>query len=141
MSVHAPAVRLHDVAHDREPETEPVLLALAALGLLKPIEDMRQELGSDAAARIADHDFGVRVHALQGDFDPAAARREFDRVRQEVPDHLQQAVRIARYGFDHLVDAGVDAHALGIGRGADGPDRLFDDARQYHRLHVQTGLA
>ena len=36
---------------------------------------------------------------------------------------------------------GLKPHALGVGGGLNGGDRVVDDERQLHRLHVQANLA
>ena len=50
--------------------------------------------------------------------DPAAWRRELDRVRQEIPDDLLQPVGIRRNRLDGLVDVGIELKLPGDQRGA-----------------------
>ena len=65
-------MHLDQVAHDREPEPEAAgAPRQPGVGLRELIEDMRQELGGDADAGVADHDLDVRVHAFEPDLHPA----------------------------------------------------------------------
>src|ERR1044071_7335510 len=67
------AVQLDQVAHYRQPQTEPAVLARRLLvGLPEPLEDVRQELRLDPGPRVADRDLDVRVDALQPDLHPPA---------------------------------------------------------------------
>ena len=67
--------------------------------------------------------------ALQPHLDAALLRRELDRVRQQVPDHLLQSIRVARDRADARIDDGLDAHALRVGRRLHRRDRVVDDQR------------
>ena len=93
---HRAAVQLGQLLRDREPEAEAAMLARERrVGLPEPLEDERQELRRDAApvslTVISTCEFDARETQLH----PAAARRELDRVRQQVPDDLLQPIRIA----------------------------------------------
>ena len=59
------------------------------------------------------------VHALQPHLHAAAARRELDGVREQVPDDLLQAVGVARDGAGPRVEDRLQADALGLGRRPD----------------------
>src|SRR5215813_7908210 len=64
--VYGPTVQLHQIAHNREPEAEPGMLSGSrAVGLAETLEDVRQKIGLDADARIADNDFDAGVDALE----------------------------------------------------------------------------
>src|SRR5262245_9603145 len=81
----APAVRLHDVAHDGESETRGARLA-AVLPLHEPLEDALALLGRDAGTGVGDaHAYDPVVRA-GADRDLAAARR----VPQPVRDQVRQ---------------------------------------------------
>ena len=88
------------------------------LGLGEPVEDMRQEVGRDAAARVRDRDLHLGAVALQAGLDAAAAWRELDRVREQVPDHLLQTVGIARSRPHRSVQVRGEVDALGVERRA-----------------------
>src|SRR5690349_12772917 len=65
---------LDDALRDREAEAEP-----AALGRDEVVEDRREPLGRNAAARVGDGDLDVRGGALGRDGDAAAGLRRLDR--------------------------------------------------------------
>ena len=90
------AVQLDDVPHDGQPEAEPAVRpGRAAVGLAEAIEDERQHLGPDALAGVRDHDLDLRADAPDVNLHAAAARRELDRVREQVPHRLLQPLAIA----------------------------------------------
>src|SRR5439155_4173541 len=96
---HPAAVQVDQVPDDREPEAEAAMGAGAsALRLSEAIEDVGQEFRTDPHPRVLDGDLGVAVGALETDFDTTLPRRELDRVRQQVPYDLLQAVRVAAHG-------------------------------------------
>ena len=136
------AVHLDDVTHDRQAQAEASGLARhAALGLAEPIEHKRQEVVADPDAGVADHDFDVRIDPLEPELDATALRRELHRIGQQVPDDLLQPIGIAGHGPDPGIDDGLETHALRIGGRLGGRDRVVEDHRQLHGLHVQTDLA
>ena len=63
--------------------------------LAELLENVRQKFRGDAAARVADRDAGVRVGALQTNFDMPAGGGEFDGVGDEVKQHLANARGVA----------------------------------------------
>ena len=135
------AVHLDDVPHDREPQTEPAGLAGGpSLALPEALEDIRQEVRTDADTGIADDDFDVRVHPLQSHVDATALRRELHRIGQQVPHDLLQAIGIAGHGTHTRIDDGLQAHALRVRGRLDGSDGVVHDQRQFHGLHVQPDL-
>src|ERR1043166_1627953 len=92
------AMQLRQLLHDAETEPEPAMLAREArVGLPEMFEDVREKLRRYTAARVADRDLDVRVHARQLQLDLAAASGELDRVRQQIPHDLQQSIWIAGY--------------------------------------------
>ena len=95
--VDGAAVHFDDVSHNRQPEPQSAGLARrASLRLSKPFEHVRQEVRTNADARVADDDFDVRVHAFEPDLDAPFLRRELHRIRQKIPDDLLQSIGIAR---------------------------------------------
>src|SRR5690606_23328470 len=91
------AVQLDEVPHDREPEAEPAVRARGGgVGLPEALEEPWQRRGADAGAVVADGEPDVAPGVRERDRDPAAARRELHRVRDEVPDHLLEALGVAR---------------------------------------------
>ena len=67
------------------------------------VEDEGEEFRADALAGVADPELHEVLRAAQPDFDAAAARRELDGVREQVPGDLLHAVRIAQDGGDRVV--------------------------------------
>ena len=85
---------------------------------------------ADADARVADHDFDVRVDALEPDLDAAAAAVNLTAFDSRFQTHLLQAIGIAR-DRPHARDRGSSgAHALGVGGRLHRRDRVVDDQRQ-----------
>src|SRR6266542_819049 len=138
---HGPSVQFDEVPHDRQAETQPAVTAgRRAIGLRKTIEDVGQELGADADARVFDRDRRVVALALQAHGHAAVARRELHRVRQQVPEHLLQAIAVPRNGID-IVDLTVNRDVLGFGGWRDGVERRVHHVAQAHRREVQPQLA
>ena len=92
-------VQFHDPSRNREPKTT-VGPCGRAVTLPEPLEQMRHEFFSNADPGVADRELHMRVDALQTQLNPPATWRELDGVRQQVPDHLLQSIRIARYASD-----------------------------------------
>ena len=136
------AMRFDEMAADRQPEAEPAVRPRErAVGLAEALEEVGQELRRDAFPGVADADLDLRVDALQPHLDAAAAGRELDRVRQQVPDHLLQPLRIARHRHAGLIDRRLQPDALRRRRRRHRFERLVDHARQVHRADVQPQLA
>src|SRR6185503_14066597 len=84
-------VKLDEVTHDRQPEAEPAIWPRRpGLGLAEALEDVRQEGSLDADAGVGDEeiDGAVALDPAQSHRHHAAARRELDRVGEQVPHHL-----------------------------------------------------
>ena len=99
-------VRFGELLGDRETEPEASLPALGARPLVEHVEDTREQLRAHADAGVPNPERdGVSI-TLQSDIDAPTARREFERVVQQVRDDLVQARRIP-------VDVHVVRHAEG----------------------------
>jgi hypothetical protein len=93
------AVELHQVLDDGETETETTVHpGDGGVGLTESLEHVRQKLPRDPLAVVFDRDVNVRVLALQPHVHATALRREFHRVRQEVPADLLEAIGVAHDG-------------------------------------------
>ncbi len=67
-------MRLDDLAGNGQAKTEPAMLARKpAVGLAEPLEEVRQEIGRDAAAGVADDDCDLAAGVLQPHLQLAAA--------------------------------------------------------------------
>src|SRR5438093_828359 len=97
LEVDAATVRLHDVAHDGEPEA-----GRARLGAVGPLDEALEDplalLGRDAGAGVAHRyqDGAVLRRGLHPH--PATARRVAERVRDQVGERPAELGRIARDG-------------------------------------------
>ena len=90
-----------------------------------------------------DADLEVRVRRARAATCTRPPRgRELDRVGEQVPEDLLQAVRVAGRRARRAGRARVCSRiALGVGGGPHGVDRRPDDGRQVDPLHVQPHLA
>ena len=117
----------------------PWLRVDAAVGLAEPVEDVGQEIRADAHAVVAHPDLGVAVAgALQADLDAAAGRGELDGVREQVPDHLLQAVGIAGDRPASGVEAQLEADLLAVGAGRMVSTAASIDLCQVDRAHLRA---
>ena len=97
-------------------------------------EDMRQKPRVDAVARVSDTDDRPSADGLDDEGYRSAAGCVFHRIRQQVPNHLLQPVRVAK-DRDRLDRCNhVDSDLLGRRRR---PDRL--DRRVDHGARVEGG--
>src|SRR5688500_17372114 len=106
---HLAAMHLDEVSYDREPAPEAALRPRArSVRLPERIEHAGQKCLLDADARVGDIDLvdGPVARELYGD--DASRWRELDRVRQQIPDHLLQAVGIADCRHRVAVQAAFD---------------------------------
>ena len=89
-------MQLDQVTRDCQSQSEPsVALSRLALGLPKPLEDKGQEIGRDAGAGITDQNRQRARIDITGDADDTVLRRELDRIRHDVAEHLMKALVIA----------------------------------------------
>ena len=92
---HGAAVGLDQPLDQREADAEsPVRAARAFFLLPEHVEHKRQELRCDALARVADADHAAIAVSRERDGDRAAGWREFQRVEQDVPEDLLQAIAV-----------------------------------------------
>jgi hypothetical protein len=137
-------VKLDQLLHDGEPKAEPAMATRSgAVGLAKAIEDVGQRLRRDAVAGVAHLDLvlprpiGVHAHA-----DSSAGGREFQRVREQVPQHLLQSRRIAAHdGGALLLELEVERDTLRVGRGSLRTDAERDELGEVDGLHVERDFA
>src|SRR6266581_9190812 len=86
------AVGAQDALRDEETETR-----AATVGVPVAIEDVGQVLGADAGTGIRDFERNAVVCGFDDEGDAPNFGREFQRVAEEVAEHLQQAVAIAAH--------------------------------------------
>src|SRR5204862_6185978 len=91
-----------ELARDRQAEASAVRV-LRDEGM----EDAVSVLSSDPRPRVGDLHLEASVPCVEGELDRAAVRRPFERVREQVRDHLQDAVPV---GDDHrFLAVGLEA--------------------------------
>lgn len=113
----------------------------AAVALAETIEDKGQEFRIDSSTGVGDNKFGVRIVSLQADLNAPAVGSEFDRVREQVPEHLLQAVRITGNRTYPGVEHELDSNALGVRRQAHDIYGRLNNRRQVDRAGIQAELA
>src|SRR5262249_31232034 len=93
------AVQLDNVPGERKPKPETAELARrASVRLPESVKDERQIVPRDANPSVAEGDPDLAAAALALNGHAAARGCELDRVREDVPHHLMQAVAIAQRG-------------------------------------------
>jgi hypothetical protein len=106
------AVELDEPFGDREAQPEPALLpARASIRLTERLEDVGQEFGIDAVARVAHGDHET-LAPFERDRHLAFRRREFDRIGEQVPDDLLQAIGVAHGHRRPYVQPGHEPDSL-----------------------------
>ena len=88
-------MQLDELAGEGEPEAC-ALGPFAGGGLLELLEDRLEVPGGDAGAGVGDGDLDLSVVEAGGDVHPALARRELDRVGEEVEDDLADTTLVGR---------------------------------------------
>src|SRR5581483_1695612 len=84
------------MAHNRQSKAKSAVQSRQpAVRLAKSVENVRKEIRRDSFAGVADCDFNVRVNPTQIDLDASVSGREFDCVRDQIPNNLLQSIRIA----------------------------------------------
>ena len=83
----------------------------------------------------------MRIDALQPNLDAPAARRELDRIREQVPHDLLEPIRIPRYRTDIRIDDRQNAHALCFRPWHHRREGVVEHNRKVERLHIETDLA
>ena len=107
---------------------------------LKGWKTCGQEGWRDPSTCVRHDDFDVRVFPLHSDVNAAALRREFDRVRQQIPDDLLKTPRVAvqrpRIGIkEHL-----KPHVLRVRGRPNDVDRRLDDFCRLERRQGKSQL-
>ena len=131
-----------EIADDGQAEAEAAVRARrGSVGLAERLENMREKIARDSAAGIGHDQANRGRRVLQLHRHLAARRRELDRVRQQVPDHLAQTIVVAE---DRAGGGGVGRDEIDPFRGrghADGGQRIGDELSDRDRLDVETQLA
>src|SRR5262245_40816713 len=113
---------------DREPEAKPAMRARGgSMGLPELVEYVGKEFGLDSNSSIADADFRIARGFDEFYSNAPGIRRKLHRIRQQVPNHLLQPVRIAGNHAENWPHAHINADALAFGGRPHGFDCGFDD--------------
>src|SRR5215213_3477284 len=108
-------MQLDQMPRHRQSQSKPALLPRnRTFRLPETIEHVRQKLCCDAVASIVDSQTRCRLNTLEIDVYAAATLREFDRIRQQVPDHLSQTVRISLHQTLSRLKACLKSYAFHI---------------------------
>jgi hypothetical protein len=119
------AMQLHQIPDEREADSESACRAgRPRVFLGEAIEDARQECRVDAGAAVRDSQDGFTLHLFHGHTNRTTDGGELHRVREQVPDDLPQAGRIAQHRHFSGRDSAGHVHALGLGRGSRRGNRL-----------------
>ena len=86
------------------------------VGLPEALEDVRQQLGRDPPAGVGDAQLDVRPAPREPHVHAATLGRELDRVREQVPRHLLEAVGVTQDDARLGVEGGLQAHRARLGR-------------------------
>src|SRR5262245_1346864 len=120
--IDATAVELDETAHEAQADAQPAGGSIEiALALHEQLEHGRQQLRRDTGALVGDAQNRLVALAAHAHPDGAAARRELQRVRQEVHDDL------------------LEAHAVGLdqdGLRVDGDDVMRELRRAVESRHA-----
>src|SRR5437867_9205268 len=136
-----PPVELDEVAGDREAEPQAAERPRdGSIGLPEALEEVGEELGPDALARVANRQLEMGIHALEHDVDAPALGCELERVGKEIPHHLLQPVRIALDHVDPRIEPGLDPDVPGARRRPHGVDRRLDRGGETHRVNIEVEL-
>ena len=96
--MHGSPVQLDELPNDGKPETESgVTSRRRAIGLAEALEHVWQKVRTDALACIDDPDLHVVFRRFDEDPNTSALRRELDRIREQIPDHLLESSQRHRY--------------------------------------------
>src|SRR6185369_3532237 len=96
LSTYVAAVALDDIPNDGKTYTQTTVHAgREAAALPEAFEDVWQKLRIDTHSAIADTNVCPTRRVRQTHFDRTALAREFDRIRQQIPDYLLNSIPIA----------------------------------------------
>ena len=138
----APPVLIHQATDERQADTQPPLGSVeGSVDLREQVEDLREHVGGDADAAVADAEDGVVAVAADGQVDPAAVAGVLGRVVQDVRQDLREPGLVGLHperfpGALHGEDlaAGLDERPAGL-------HGVGDDRRDVEGLLVELDLA
>src|SRR6185503_19112237 len=114
---NAAALELHQVTSNRETKAKAAMRAGdPGIRLTEAFEDVREKLGWNTDARVADGDVDVRIPTRETHLDAAAPVGELHGVREQIPQNLQETFRIAGNGLRAGIRDDFELDALGVCR-------------------------
>jgi len=134
-------VQLHDLSHDREPQTEAAdLRRRFQPDLLKWFEYLRLEGGRYTDSGVLHDDRGCLLAACDRHTDPSVLGGELHRVGQKIPEHLLETRPIALDQQRTPVGVHVQGQALVRSFGRHRLDAFEHECTKIHGLHCQREL-
>ena len=125
---HGAAVHLDNMSNNGQAQSEAARLSRCpCLGLTKPLEYVGKKVRLDAHAGVADDYFDVGVDALEAHLHAPFLRREFHRVRYQIPDNLLQTAWVARHRAHSWIHQRLNPYPFRVGGGLDSGDCVVDD--------------
>src|SRR5438309_2359571 len=120
-------MQFDEIAYDREAEPKSAMSTRRrTIGLAKAIEYERQESRVDPLARIAHANLDAFVCSRERDAHVPSARRELDRVREQIPDDLLEPAGVPHHRVQFLAQRCLEDDLLRLGSRAHRIDRGLD---------------
>jgi hypothetical protein len=131
-------VQLDEMLDDREAKSKATESSRDRLvRLLESIKHVRQKVRLESDTGIGDGDLGVRTRSSQRHRDPAALRRELDRIGEQVPHYLLKACWIAGDGPHAVFQVTFNSDAFFVSVLLDDVDRLGDNTWEIHLMDIK----
>ena len=127
---------------NRQPQTQSAMYARAGgISLPEPVEDVGKEVGFNPDTCVGHSNLSVGWRLEQLDDDAAPCRREFDGVRQQIPEDLLNAIGIPGNRRIQRFEIYINLDPFGVTGRANDVDCGLDDRRQIDGLDVEAQLA
>ena len=108
--VDGPTVHFDELPRNGQTQTEPAAFTSdPGVRLAESLEDMGQEFRGNPNPGVAHRDFKVGIDPLEPDLNLAVPVRELHGIRQQIPQHLLQPLRVPRDGRRVRIDDRLDA--------------------------------
>src|SRR5919109_1094848 len=113
----------------------------AAVRLPKAFEDMRQKICTDSLAVVSNPKMNVGIILENQDTNLTARRREFDCIRQQIPNDLLQTVRVTRNQYRLIRSLNPDLNVFRFRGWPHHVDSGLDDPIQIRRLQIEIEIS
>src|SRR5215467_6643877 len=111
------------------------------VALPEPLEYVREKLGIDPLACVADRDLSNRIVPRQRYSDATTHRSEFDRIGEQIPCHLLQPVRIAANECASRHECVDDLNSFGLSSRQHNIKCCMDHRNQIDPAKIEPQLA